>query len=240
MEVWQDYQTGTFFNIDNKSGRQSPSSRFGVEKAKFIAYSSGFSRATNKSQPKLDKMYSVQPEKFDGYCQYPRPLEKCSSNRVPFIKSNIVSRRIFIKDKEKIPTPLKFLDLSQKKTPSPGLSSKSIQSLSVKYFRTISDTKKQNSKQPLKEIKTVTDLTLKIKAEKLNNSVHSKPQPNEPRRRLKGFFSKQYKTSEELMKEERRVIKLTNPDFFEKLKKDKERDDRILRRIINSSRRQKN
>lgn len=238
MEVWQDYQTGKFFKIDKNSGRQSPSSRYGVEKARFTAYSTGFSRITRQSQPKLEKMYSVQPEKFDGYCQYPRPLVKSSSNRAPFVKSNVVSIKIFIKEKKKIPTPLKFLELSQQKSPSPDKTSKSMQSFSAKYIKTISDAKNSVSKQPLKEMKTVTDLTLKMKEEKVNSSGFLSKEKKEPRRKLKGFFLKEFKTSGELCKDEKKIVEITKPNFTEKIKKNMERDRQILRRLVNSSRKQ--
>jgi len=238
MEVWQDYQTGKFFKVDQSSGRQSPSSRYGVEKAQFTAYSTGFSRLSRQFEPRIDKMYSVQPEKFDGYCQYPRPLIKSSSNRVPFVKSNVVSSKIFIKEKKKIPTPLRFLELSQRKSPSPDKSSNSMQSLSVKCIKTISELKNSVSKKPLKEMKTVTDLTLKMKNEKINKSGFLSKESKEPRRKLKGFFLREFKTSGELFKDEQRIVEITKPNFTEKIKKNMERDRQILRRLVNSNRKQ--
>jgi hypothetical protein len=238
MEVWQDYQTGKFFSVNKQSGRQSPSNRFGSEKSSFSPYSTGFSRlfqGKDKDIDKVDRVYAVQPEKFDGYCQYPRPLQKATSNRSPFVRSNVASSKLLIKQKEKIPVPLKYMELSQNRS---FTSSKNncTSSLPARNFKTLEDLKTQEKSQPLTEMKTVSDLSQNLEIEKRNKSGYLKSKPKTQRRRLKGYFFKQFKTSAELSKEEEKVTRQTNPKFYEKIHKKLETDYLLLQKSIHLSR----
>lgn len=238
MELWQDFQSGKFYSINKNSGKQSPSNRFGSEKNRFVPYSSGFSHSPQKlsTEPenpnKTSKLYAVQPEKFDGYCQYPRPLQKATSNRSPFIRSNVASAKLLIKQKEKIPTPLKFLELSQNRSLAPQTSA----SLPVQNFKTLEDFKNLYEEKQFKEMKTVSDLSIRMETEKSNKSGFIRPKTKTLRRKLKGFFLKDFKTGAELSKEEKRITEITNPKFYEKIRNRDELDLILLKKTIRLSR----
>ena len=239
MEVWKDYQTGKYYKIDENTGKQSPSNRFGGEKTYFTAYSTGFPHILPAKPVPVDRMYSVQPHKFDGYCQFPRPSEKFPTNPSPYVRKLVKPSKVYIKEESKIPVPLNFLNFSQSqnRSVSPRRSAHQIcHSLPASELNTLEDIKSSLVKKPLKDLRTVTDLSIKLESEKQNSKGYVRPRSKVLRRKLKGFFLKDFKTSGELFNTERRIWQATNPTLFQKLKKYEEFDRRMLEKKSKAAR----
>lgn len=230
MEVWKDYQTGKYYSIDPSLGRQSPSNRFGGEKKAFTAYSTGFPHIIKAKDPVIEKMYTVQPQHFDGYCQFPRPpIKKSSISESPYVRRWIKSSKIHIKDPEKIPQPLNFLNMSQGRTASPRQSRSHLyRSLPAGDLNSIQDIKNSLVQPALKDLRTATDLTLKLEKEKKNSTGYIRPKSKILRRKLKGFFLKDFKTSGELFSQEKKIWESSNPELVKKRKKMEELDRKML------------
>ena len=236
MEVWKDYQTGKFYAIDNKTGRQSPSNRFGSEHKTFTAYSTGFPHILQGKQVPLDKLYSVQPKKFDGYCQFPRPSER-SSSKSPYIRRVYRTEKIYIKEESKIPKPLDFLNMSQTYNKDQCLRKTAnilASSMPDRMANTISDLKASLIEKPLRDLRTATDLTIRLEYEKKNNKGYVQPKLKAARRKMKGFFLKQFKTSGELFQIERKVREKTNPALYQKLEHFEKADREMVEKKRNA------
>lgn len=215
MEVWKDYQTGKYFSIDSNSGRQSPSNRYGAEQTVFKAYSTGFPHIIKPKETAIDKMYTVQPKNFDGYCQFPRPCQSSSSPQAPYVRKWIRTSKIHIKEESKIPKPLNFLNTSQKKSLSPRRNHNTLyNSLPAADLNTIQDIKMSLVKPPLRDLRTATDLSTGLEREKKNSTGYIRPKSKVKRRKLKGFFLKEFKTSGELFYKEKKILEsLMNTRF---------------------------
>ena len=227
MEVWQDYQSGKFFTLDKNTGRQSPSDRFGSEQKIFTAYSTGFPRIISTKPVPIENLYKVQPKKFDGYCQFPRPSEK-SSIKTPFIRSEIRTSKIHIKDESKIPKPLEFLSMSQNNNSPKRAAIRLTASVDQPMLNTIHDIKQSLLKKPLVDLRTATDLSIKLAHEKNNSTVYVRPKSKVKRRKLKNYFLKEFKTSGELFNIEKKIRQITNPEFFKKIQRLEKLDRALL------------
>lgn len=231
MEVWKDYQTGKYYSIDSSNGRQSPSNRYGDEKRYFTAYSTGFPRIFSGKSVPLDRLYTVQPHKFDGYCQFPRPTEKKTQNKSPYARITNRTGRVRIKDESKIPCPLEFLGMSspQSRSLSPRRSKHFLtQSLPRPDMNSIQDIKTSQIQRPLRDLRTAADLSTKLEFEKKTSKGYIRPKSKVKRRKLKGFFLKEFRTSGELFQVEKRLTEQTNPILYQKLKKKEEFDRKML------------
>lgn len=207
MEVWKDYQTGKYFSIDNNSGRQSPSNKYGAEQTVFKAYSTGFPHIIKPKESAIDKLYTVQPKNFDGYCQFPRPCQNSSAIQTPYVRNWIKTTKVHIKDETKIPKPLNFLNVSERKSFSPRRTHNSLyNSLPAADLSTIQDIKMSLIKQPLRDLRTATDLSTGLEKEKKNSTGYIMPKCKVKRRKLKGFFLKEFKTSGELFYREKKML----------------------------------
>jgi len=207
MEVWKDYQTGKYFSIDNNSGNQSPSNRYGAEQTVFKANSTGFPHILKVKESPIDRLYTVQPKNFDGYCQFPRPCQNSSAIQTPYVRKWIKTSKVYIKDEAKIPKPLNFLNISQRKSFSPQRTHNSMyNSLPVADLSTIQDIKMSLVKPPLRDLRTATDLSKTLEKEKKNSTGYIMPKSKIKRRKLKGFFLKEFKTSGELFYTEKRML----------------------------------
>jgi hypothetical protein len=238
MEVWKDFQTGKYYSIDPKTGCQSPSNRYGCEQTTFKTYSTGFPRIINSRPVPIDKLYSVQPSKFDGYCQFPRPSDKIVT-KSPYVRTSIKTSKIHIKDESKIPKPLKFLDMSQ--TSTKGFTNRSSSPLfklntTDVNLTTITEFKKSLQKKPLKELKTANELTVKLQSEKNNSKGYVQPVAKPTRRKLKNFFLKNFRTSGELFVLSKKMYEITNPSLFQKLKQAEMHDRAILEKKVKATR----
>ena len=231
MEVWKDYQTGKFYAIDSTTGRQSPSNRFGSEHKAFTPYSTGFPHILPSKPIPIDQLYSVQPKKFDGYCQFPRPTER-NSSKSPYVRRAIKTEKIYIKDESKIPQPLEFLNKTQSintKNFSPRRTAQSLTaSLPDKFMSSIYELKQSLQEKPLRSLRTAIDLTIKLEHEKINSKGYVRPTSKVNRRKLKGFFLKQFKTSGELFQIERKIRERTNPALLEKHERMEQLDRKML------------
>ena len=192
MEVWKNPQTGKFYVLDSKTGKQSLSNRYGSERRIFKAYSTGFPHPLQGKQVPVDKLYTVQPKKFDGYCQFPRPSE-VSNNKSPYTRRALKSEKIYIKEESKIPKPLNFLKMSHVKNQS--LSARRPTKMLDSNFHehkinTMDDLKQSFTEKSLTNIKTVKDLTITLEHEKQNKKGYVKPKSKAFRRKMKGFFFK--------------------------------------------------
>ena len=220
MEVWKDMSTGKYQVLNLESGKHSPSDKYGKPPSKFLFYHSGYTHELSGSSLPYENIYSVQPNKFDGYSQFPRPLVKSSFN-TPYANTFLKEK---IKKLEKIPTPLPHLSLSvivDRSVNSPKLRKNF--KYSIEKFRqddqTIDQIKSSFNKKPQVEIVTIKELKNKLNFEKINSKPFVPKIYKEERRKLKGFFMKEFVTSGELFEKEKSLTKITNSKYFEKLKR---------------------
>ncbi|OMJ88497.1 hypothetical protein SteCoe_9530 [Stentor coeruleus] len=233
MEIWQDYQSGKYYTLDSSEGIQYPCNRFGREKKILCSYEAGYFHKINPRVFPVDKNFAIQPKKFDGYCQFPRPYEK-SSIKIPYTKTQSKSPKCCrIYDKSKIPHPLEFLsvsDLKSKKRFSPV--SKISRSSSYRKYKceSLEDLKKSRD-YTISEVKTVEYLNTKktIESEILNKRRKANT-PKETRRKMKGYFYTKFKTSSDLIKIENNICQKTNPILIEKKDKFEEFEKNTLER----------
>lgn len=229
MEVWQNFQTGKFYAINTTTGQQSPSNKFGSEQKLFTPYSTGFPHVLPAKPIPLDKLYSGQPKKFDGYCQFPRPSDR-SNSKSPYIRRAIKTEKIYIKEESKIPKPLEFLNMTQNGTKrfNPRRSNLLTASLPNSFLNSIYDIKQSLQEKPLRDLRTAKDLTLHLEHEKKNSKGYERPKSKINRRKLKGFFLKQFKTSGELFQLEKKMHEKTNPALLSKLERLEKLDREML------------
>lgn len=233
MEIWKDYQSGKYFALDPLGGRQSPSNRYGKEKKQFYPYEAGFSHNLKPKLHPFQKALAVQPKKFDGYFQFPRPYEKTSIKQPYNRNSSYSPKHTRILDESKIPHPLEFLSTSdiclKTKISQKSLKNKSV-SLQETMFKTIDELKKPQDTSILL-VKTAMNLqTKKINEAKFFNKGYIWHQSKEERRKLKGYFLSQFKTSAELFQIEKGVRERTNPIFVIKREKFKRFERKMLER----------
>lgn len=224
MQVWTDISTGRSYNLDTVKGVQSPSDRFGNKPCKFMPYASGYPRALSQSPTRFDQIYSVQPSKFDGYSQFPRPRVSSPAHSLPPIdKSCEVSNRpkhlnhltrSAVYDKSITPPKLKYKH-------------KSIDFSIITIAEELEHLKKSSNTMS-KEIKTIDALDRQLKQDKDTFKPYIKKESLEERRKLKGYFMKNFLTGVDLYEKERSVIKKTNRMFFERLKHMEELDRKNL------------
>jgi hypothetical protein len=233
MEIWKDYQTGKYYRIDKETGRQRPSDRYGKEYKEFIPYLTGyFHKVPSKSVP-VESSYKVQPKKFDGYFQFPRPSDPVSSVSHPRIVSK-QSPRFLIKDRSKIPNPLNFLTISKPKskrlTPNKSFNSFiSNSNISI----TIDKIKQTNNPKPLKILRTSSELHYLKDLEKQNSLGYIMPKPKIHRKKLKGYFLKAFKNPAEMCAVEKKIINAANPGRVQRLYKLEQLDKITLEKKLN-------
>ena len=102
MQLWEDVDRQKFFVFDAESGSRSACDKFGLFPKTFTPYKSGFTKSVTARMMSPDFNYRVQPKKFDGYFQCPRP-----SGLVPS------KTRVRLADDVKtLPKPTNFLQFS--------------------------------------------------------------------------------------------------------------------------------
>ena len=221
MEIWKDLNTGKYYVLNDASGIQNSSNRYGGSTHKFIPYNSGFPHKIQPSDPPKDNLYSVQPKKFDGYSQFPRPRIK-SSISIPYVDKFIIKKTKIPNDINKIPQPLRHLSLSavDDKSITPPKHRPNINRGSVMEMpnQSIQDLKATLQKQEKRELKTFVELSNKLKHDIKFFQPYTPKVIKEEKRKLKGFFMNEYPTSGELFQKDLNVRKVTNPTLFEKLK----------------------
>lgn len=218
MQVWKDIQSGKYFNFDMKTGHQQQSNKFGKEKRDFVPYLGGYSHNISPKYYPVDSQITIQPRRFDGYCQFPRPFQKLSYSKPHKAVSLSPSPEKIRHQIDKIPNPLKYLRLKDHshsvleplnlKKNKINRSSKDLQ------INSIEDFKKLNIPRTVSVIKTKFELDKVLKREHLELSLKNlKKKKIESRRKFKGFFRTSFKDSSALIESEKQVIEKTNPIF---------------------------
>ena len=95
-------------------------------------------------------------------------------------------------------------------------------------LNTIHDIKQSLLKKPLVDLRTATDLSIKLAHEKINSTGYVRPKSKVKRRKLKNYFLKEFKTSGELFNIEKKIRQITNPEFFKKIQRLEKLDRALL------------
>ena len=225
MELWKDLQASTFYMIDGKTGFQFNCDKFGAAPSTFKPYETGFisQRTTYNLEP--SPTYRVQPKKFDGYFQCPRPSSHITEVRRPYTSNTkrYISERLS-GDVTKLPRPVASLSFSKVYNPE-GSPTIPIPTHRPKASYpdvpkvTIEDVKKTLLTSPPKDVKTAQELINKNQKEKESMKGNQVRKPKHERRKMNGFFMVEFKTSHDLFRKERKVWEKTNPTAIEKLRK---------------------
>lgn len=218
MQVWKDIQTGKYFNFDTKTGNQQQSNKFGKAKRDFIPYLGGYSHNISPKQYPVDSQITIQPHRFDGYCQFPRPFQKLSYSKPHKAVSYSPSPEKIRHQLDKIPNPLQYLQLKDHShsvlTPLKVKKSKINRSSKDLPITSIEDFKKLSIPRTVSVIKTKFELDKALKREHLELSLKDlKKKKIESRRKFKGFFRTNFKDSSDLLENEKMIIEKTNPIF---------------------------
>lgn len=223
MELWKDFQASTFYMIDRNTGSQYNCDKFGVAPSTFKPYETGFNSQRTTYNLEADATYRVQPKKFDGYFQCPRPSSHITEVRRPYTSNtkHYLPKRLS-DDVTKLPRPVASLSFSKVynlegspviPTHRPKPSYPDVPKL------TIEDVKKTLLTSPPKEVKTAQELLVKNQKEKETMKGNKVRKPKQERRKMKGFFMIEFKTSHDLFRKEKKVWEKTNPVAIEKLRK---------------------
>ena len=217
MELWKDIQTSSYFLFDKTEGGQHSCNRYGETPVSFKPYSTGYQQFRGAYTIDPDSNYRVQPKKFDGYFQCPRPNSKISGIRRPYTRDNkrYISKRL-PDDINKLPKPVSSLGFSRVydkslNSPKPTKSETPAHAISENSATSIEDIKKQLQPAPEREIKTACDILDRHKLHIQTAKGYEAPPIKIERRQLKGFFMVDFPTSSELFMKERRMIEITNP-----------------------------
>ena len=225
MEVWNDVEKNKYFIFDTNTGFKSQCDKYGKNPTTFTPYKSGFYKSLTCKAKSPDKNYRIQPKKFDGYFQCPRPaLEPQHKSKVRLID-----------DVSTLPRPVNSLQFSSIydknvsppsfKTPSPRQNDW----VSSKTY-TLDELRKNLLPPAEKNIKTAHEMKKRIESDKFNfPSFREKSQKLE-KRMLKGYFMTNVPSSTDLFQKEKKLLKVTNPLYFDKLAKYDELDRKYLKK----------
>ena len=119
--------------------------------------------------------------------------------------------------------------MSQSKTTSPRKTSSHLySSLPSPDLNLIQDVKNSLVKPALRDLRTATELSFKLDREKKNLTGYVRPKSKVLRRKLKGFFLKEFKTSGELFSQEKQIWEASNPELVKKRRRIEELDRKML------------
>ncbi|OMJ83113.1 hypothetical protein SteCoe_16034 [Stentor coeruleus] len=223
MELWRDLETSSFYLLDKVNGIQKSCNKYGEPPVNFKAYTSGFGNMHVQLPMTADSNYRVQPKKFDGYFQCPRPASHAIVSRQPYIR-DIKQYKIkrLPNDVTKIPKPVTSLGFSRvydNTARIPLLKSKTPkESYTETQLYSIENIKKTQEEVPVRDIKTASDMFRKHNIEKDTMKGYQAPSPKLVRRQLKGFFMVGFPTSSDLFVKEKKVLEVTNPVAIRKQK----------------------
>lgn len=222
MELWKDFQTSSYYLLDRTEGKQAFCNRYGETPNSFKPYSTGYQQFRVAHTIDADSNYRVQPKKFDGYFQCPRPSSKVSGITRPYTRDNkrYIAKRL-PDDIDKLPKPVSSLGFSRvyDKSFKTQISYKiPVKLASEKSTISISDFKSKAQETPQRDIKTASDIFQRHKVEMQNINGYQKPQEKAERRKLKGFFLVDYPTSSALFMQEKKMLEKTNPASYAKQK----------------------
>jgi hypothetical protein len=207
MQIWKDLSTGKFYTFDLSQGTSSPSNRFGNSPSKFVPYTSGYPRTLSPTPAHSDLAYSVQPSKFDGYSQFPRPRVSSSLNNPLTDSVSKVKVARDLHEFKEVAKPLKHLTLSavyDKSITPPKIKVNKRYNESNIFDRVDELEKLRNSYNNLtKDIKTVDFLSKKLIQDKETFKPFRKKAKKIERRKMKGYFMNQFLTGGQLAEKER-------------------------------------
>ncbi|CAG9329061.1 unnamed protein product [Blepharisma stoltei] len=193
----------------------------------------------NTTSSPLSNLYTIQPKKFDGYFQCPRPLSTPYFNDIhgpktlkPAKPGQLPSNRL-PDDITKIPRPVAHLVISSVYDPSTKPPRKAFSSTEPKrktepFFHTMSELKASMAKPTERLVRTFYDLTQKMEKEKKNMSAREDPPPKPIRKSFKGYFRFNYQTSNDLWIKDKKVLEASNPIATLKQRQYEELDRKYL------------
>lgn len=223
MDFIVDLEHQKYFLFDLEKGTKSACDKFGQFPKTFTPYKSGFNSNLHARAMSPDIFYRIQPKKFDGYFQCPRPTLAPSYSKTR-LKDDVKT----------LPKPVKFLHFSSiyDNTVSPPSLSKSPSTLpplnSFQLSKTLQELKQELSPSATREVKTVRDLEVILEKAKINNLSFSEKPAKPERRKMKGMFDKNIPSSTELFKKEKKMLVETNPVSHSKQVKFEEMDRKYL------------
>lgn len=234
MELWKDIQASTFYMIDKMTGLQFNCDKFGSPPCTFKPYETGFNSQRSNYTLQPDDTYRVQPKKFDGYFQCPRPSSHITEVRRPYTSNTkrYIPKRL-TDDITKLPRPVASLSFSKVynthgastvRHERPKLDLPEVQKL------TIQDVKNSQVSSPPKDIKTAAELLSKNQKEKETMKGNQIKKTKQERRKMKGFFMVDFQTGHDLFRKEKQVWERTNPVAIEKLRKSEAAEYKNLQR----------
>ena len=235
MEIWKDIQASTFYVINKSTGTQINCDKYGSIPSSFKPYSTGFSVHRPTTQIDSDSNYRVQPKKFDGYFQCPRPSSHISEVRRPYTSSTkrYIPKRL-PDDITKLPRPVACLSFSkvlQSPIPSTTRSEHSNREKFSSFAKThksslpecelvtIANLKTSSIASPSRDVKTAFEIYSINAQEKESAKGYRAPARKVPHRKLKGVFMVEFPTSHDLFRKEKEVLEKTNPVAIEKQKR---------------------
>jgi len=211
-----------YFIFDLEKGTKAVCDKYGQFPKTFTPYKSGFSCKIPSRTSSPDPLYRIQPKKFDGYFQCPRPMLAPCYSKVKLDD-----------DVKTLPKPVKFLNFSSiyDKTVSPPFS-KSPSNLpplaGMQFSTTLQDLKQEMSPKAIKEVKTARDLQSMMEKTKMTNLSFTEKPVKPERRKMKGMFGKNIPSSTDLFSKEKKMLVETNPVCHNKQVKFEEMDKKYL------------
>jgi hypothetical protein len=209
--------------INRTTGDQVNCDKFGSLPSSFKPYSTGFQSQRPQNIIEADHNYRVQPKKFDGYFQCPRPSSHISEVRRPYTSTTkkYIPKRLS-DDIKKLPRPVASLSFSKvfegQSTP-PQMTRAHKSSLPESEALTIETIKSSMRESPIREIKTAKQILDHNHQEKEKAKGYQAPAFKVKRRKLKGFFMVDFPTDHDLVKKEKNLLEKTNPVAVEKQRK---------------------
>ena len=242
MELWQDFQSNNFFLLDKDSGTQSFCNKYGSIPESFKPYSTGFLQFRSKYSSDPDSNYRVQPKKFDGYFQCPRPVSQNRGKQRPYTRDTKIYRiKRLPEDFSKLPKPVSSLGFSRvydKSNHAPLIKQARPPIINIKEGTSIELIKKNSEQVPIRDIKTASDIFQRHELERKSINGYQ-PNPEKiVRRKLKGFFLVDFPHSTDLFLKEKKILEITNPVSFAKQRHyestdlknlEKRREQRVLK-----------
>jgi hypothetical protein len=223
MEIWKDLERSKYFMLDENTGTKSVCDKYGLSPTLFTPYASGFPKNLTARAKSPDRNYRVQPKKFDGYFQCPRPALEIQNKTRVRLKDDISS----------LPRPVKTLFFSKiydKNTEKPSIKIPKTVSkplLTPKTY-TIEELKQLLSQNTGKDIKTAVQLEEMLRENSKTFRTTERREKTPEKRKLKGYFMTSIPSSAELFHKEKKIFQITNPVSEFKKKKLEELDRKYL------------
>ncbi|OMJ76230.1 hypothetical protein SteCoe_24451 [Stentor coeruleus] len=244
MELWEDISRSKYFALDTQTGCVSECDKYGKTPTRFTPYSSGYRKNLTLRITSPEYTYRIQPKKFDGYFQCPRPVAEVKHK----------SRIHLSDDISTLPRPVTFLQFSSiydQTVHAPLHKSSSTLPSVICNERTLTLEKLKQSMIPniKNEVKTLSDFEEILKKKNKMNLSFKKKDKKPERRKLKGFFMMDIPSSVDLHKKEKEILISTNPvsytnrlkyDEMDRMYFEKTRKQKLLKEKLSVARDNKN